>query len=89
MTKQGRPVRSDRDVQRDAGMTDRPSATSLRSAGLVVICFVAGAALMIVELTGYRVLAPVFGNSLWTWTALIGIILVALTSPVPAPAASA
>jgi spermidine synthase len=44
-----------------------------------VVCFVAGAALMIVELTGHRVLAPVFGNSLWTWTALIGIVLVAFS----------
>ena len=79
MTKHGRPVRSDRDAPADAAITDRRSATSLRSAGLVVICFVAGAALMIVELTGYRVLAPVFGNSLWTWTALIGIILVAFS----------
>jgi predicted membrane-bound spermidine synthase len=80
MTKQGRVARRDHDAQGDAAITDGRSATWRLSAGLLVVCFVAGAALMIVELTGYRVLAPVFGNSLWTWTALIGIILVAFSA---------
>ncbi|MBN1910243.1 MAG: fused MFS/spermidine synthase [Pirellulales bacterium] len=34
---------------------------------------------MIVELTASRVLAPYFGNTLYTWTALIGVILLALS----------
>jgi spermidine synthase len=80
MTKRGQRARSDREAQEAPAITDRRSATALQSGGLVVVCFVAGAALMIVELTGYRVLAPVFGNSLWTWTALIGIILVAFSA---------
>ena len=44
---------------------------------LAAICFVAGAALMVMEITAYRLLAPVFGNTTFTWTALIGVILVA------------
>ncbi|HSP99773.1 MAG TPA: fused MFS/spermidine synthase [Candidatus Dormibacteraeota bacterium] len=80
MARQGRPAGRPREALEDAATGHRPPAAALRSAGLVVVCFVAGAALMIVELTGYRVLAPVFGNSLWTWTALIGIILIAFSA---------
>lgn len=46
---------------------------------LGTVCFISGAAVMIVELTGIRVLAPLFGNSLYTWTALIGVVLVAFS----------
>lgn len=46
---------------------------------LGVICFVAGAAMMIIEISANRLLAPNFGNSLFTWTALIGVILVAFS----------
>lgn len=34
---------------------------------------------MIIELAAHRVLAPLFGNSLYTWTGLIGIILLAMS----------
>ena len=32
---------------------------------------------MVVEICAYRLLAPQFGNSVFTWTALIGVILIA------------
>lgn len=35
---------------------------------------------MIIELAGNRILAPWFGNSLYTWTGLIGVILVSLSA---------
>lgn len=41
--------------------------------------FLCGAALMIIELTGSRILAPFFGTSLVVWTSLIGIILTCLS----------
>ena len=41
--------------------------------------FLCGAALMIIELTGSRILAPVLGTSLVVWTSLIGIILASLS----------
>ena len=47
---------------------------------LSIICFIAGAAMMIIEISANRLLAPVFGNSLYTWTALIGVILVAFSA---------
>ena len=46
---------------------------------LILAAFVAGAAVMIIELAGNRILAPWFGNSLYTWTGLIGVILVSIS----------
>src|SRR5580692_10641244 len=46
---------------------------------LGLICFVAGAAIMVIEISANRLLAPDFGNSLYTWTALIGVILVSFS----------
>ena len=39
----------------------------------------AGAAVMVVEISANRLLAPLFGNSIYTWTALIGVILVSIS----------
>jgi len=47
---------------------------------LVIMAFIAGAAVMIIELSAIRVLAPWFGNSLYTWTGLIGVILTAMSA---------
>lgn len=41
--------------------------------GLVV--FFSGAIVMVLELVGSRLLAPFFGNSLFVWTSLIGVML--------------
>ena len=41
--------------------------------------FLCGAALMIIELTGSRILAPFLGTSLIIWTSLIGVILASLS----------
>lgn len=46
---------------------------------LRVLSFFSGGAVMMVEFSGNRLLAPSFGNSLYTWTALIGVILLALS----------
>jgi len=54
-------------------------ADAVRRAYLILAAFVAGASVMIIELAGNRVLAPWFGNSLYTWTGLIGVILVSLS----------
>ena len=42
--------------------------------------FLAGAAIMIVEISGNRLIAPVYGNTIYTWTALIGVVLVAMSA---------
>lgn len=44
--------------------------------GAVFIC---GAVLMALEIAGSRVLAPVFGNSIFVWGSLISVVLLALT----------
>ena len=46
---------------------------------LCVTAFLSGAAIMIIELGGNRILAPWFGNSLYTWTGLIGVIMICLS----------
>ena len=47
---------------------------------LVIMAFTAGAAVMVIELAAIRILAPWFGNSLYTWTGLIGVILIAMSA---------
>lgn len=41
--------------------------------------FICGAAVMSVEMSGTRLLAPYFGTSLFVWTNVIGVIMMALT----------
>lgn len=40
--------------------------------------FVTGMCVMIIELSVSRLMAPYFGNSLYVWTNIIGLIMVAL-----------
>jgi predicted membrane-bound spermidine synthase len=53
---------------------------TIRRAYLIVAAFLAGGSVMIIELAGNRILAPWFGNSLYTWTGLIGVILVSISA---------
>ena len=41
--------------------------------------FVSGAVVMALELVGSRILAPVFGDSIFVWGALIGVVMAALS----------
>jgi spermidine synthase len=36
--------------------------------------------MMVIEICAFRLLAPIFGNSVYTWTALIGVILIAFSA---------
>ena len=47
----------------------------IRKFALEIIVFVSGAVVMILELTGMRILAPYAGTSAVVWTSLIGVIL--------------
>ena len=47
---------------------------------ILLTAFVTGAVVMALEILGSRLLAPVFGNSLFVWGALIGVILAAMSS---------
>ncbi len=46
---------------------------------LIILVFISGASLMIIELVASRILAPFVGTSLIVWTILIGVILGALS----------
>jgi spermidine synthase len=46
-----------------------------RAVAITVAAFLAGAVLLGVEIAASRVLAPFFGNSLFVWGALIGVVL--------------
>lgn len=56
------------------------ASTTLTRLYLGAACFLAGAAMMIIEICAFRLLAPLFGNSVYTWTALIGVILIAFSA---------
>jgi spermidine synthase len=49
-----------------------------RRAGLLLLAFGAGFAVLTIEIAGARLIAPVFGLSAVPWTAVIGVILAAL-----------
>jgi spermidine synthase len=49
------------------------------TAAIGVAVFVSGAVLLGVEIAASRVLAPFFGNSLYVWGALIGVVLAGLS----------
>lgn len=40
-----------------------------------IIAFLTGASVMVLEIVGARLIAPVFGASIYVWTAMIGVIL--------------
>ena len=46
----------------------------------LILLLALGANTLIVELTIPRMIAPVFGNTLFSWTAIIAVVLVALTA---------
>ncbi len=57
-------------------MSRRPESSGAVALGAAV--FIAGAVLLGVEIVASRVLAPSFGNSLFVWGSLIGVVLTGL-----------
>jgi spermidine synthase len=58
--------------------TVREVRAALERGSLFFAVFVSGAVLLGVEIASSRVLAPFFGNSLYVWGALIGVVLTGL-----------
>lgn len=52
--------------------------TRLARTGLYLTVFVTGAAVMVIELLGTRVIAPFYGTSLHVWSSLISVTMIAL-----------
>ena len=46
---------------------------------LKIQIFIAGASIMSLEIMNSRILAPYFGNSLYVWGSLIGVVLSGLS----------
>ncbi|MEM7697824.1 MAG: fused MFS/spermidine synthase [Verrucomicrobiota bacterium] len=44
-----------------------------------LVVFLCGAVTMCLEMVGSRILAPILGNSIYTWSALIGVVLIGLS----------
>jgi spermidine synthase len=53
-------------------------AGGLKGLYLYLSVFLSGGSILVIEIAAGRVLAPHFGNTLYTWTSMIGIILAAL-----------
>jgi hypothetical protein len=72
-------------MSRNTSKSSPPSIVSEDSSArktriyLGIVCFFAGAAIMDVEISAFRLLAPYFGNTIYTSTALIGVVLVAFS----------
>ena len=60
-------------------MNQNNSASSWVFIGYGLIVFLSSACLLIIEMTASRLLAPYVGVSLYTWTAIIGVILAGLS----------
>lgn len=59
-------------------MTTPNSPRIFRQAGLYLTVFLTGASVMVVELLGTRLIAPFYGSSLYVWSSLISVTMIAL-----------
>ncbi len=58
-------------------MNNTPLQTSGRI-GLFITVFITGSAVMVIELLGTRLIAPFYGASLYVWSSLISVTMIAL-----------
>lgn len=57
---------------------NQPTSDVLSKAWLYCTVFLTGAAVMVIELLGTRLIAPFYGASLYVWTSVISVTLIAL-----------
>jgi spermidine synthase len=51
----------------------------MRHRDLLAVVFISGACAMLVEIAGARIIAPYLGSTIFTWTAVIGLVLASLS----------
>jgi spermidine synthase len=57
---------------------NQPTSNTFGQAWLYCTVFLTGAAVMVIELLGTRLIAPFYGASLYVWTSVISVTLIAL-----------
>lgn len=60
-------------------MKNNNSGTLFERIGLYVTVFITGASVMVIELLGTRMIAPFYGASLYVWSSLISVTMIALS----------
>lgn len=66
--------------RRESASTSPAAALGARDAAWqYVTCFVSGAAILVLEVLGFRLFAPYFGSSVYVTGTLVGVVLVALS----------
>lgn len=65
-------------MEQPASVPDARAGGALHRIGLFALAFGSGFAVLVIEIAGARMIAPVFGLSAIPWTAVIGVILAAL-----------
>lgn len=79
-TRRDEPVEHPDAMHPDATPDGGSAPSRVREAGLYLIAFASGFAVMTIEIAGARVMAPTFGLSAVPWTAVIGVILASLAA---------
>ncbi|MFN8484805.1 MAG: fused MFS/spermidine synthase [Anaerolineae bacterium] len=57
----------------------RSRSESIAVSTAITVVFISNMCIMVMELVASRVMAPVIGNSLYTWTSIIGVILAGIS----------
>lgn len=60
--------------------TTKPASSFNRRHLLLTVAFFEGAAVMVIELLGAKIVAPFYGTSLYVWASVLGVTLAALAS---------
>ncbi|SMG66973.1 conserved hypothetical protein, membrane [methanotrophic bacterial endosymbiont of Bathymodiolus sp.] len=60
-------------------MKDNKSVTFFEGIGLYVTVFITGASVMVIELLDTRMNVPFYGASIYVWSSLISVTLIALS----------
>ena len=61
-------------------MKENKSAPPIKISGLYIIVFITGASVMVIELLGTRMIAPFYGASIYVWSSLISVTMIALST---------